>query len=54
MVEKDDDEDEETWEVGRKHFVRGKEEVQMAFVDSMHDGTMFGRVEAGAKYGKIY
>ena len=53
MVEQDADEDEETGEVGRKHFVREEEEVQMVFVDNMHDGTMFGRVEAGAKFGKM-
>ena len=48
-----DDEDEEAGEGGGTNFVREEEEVQMVFVDSMHDGTMFGRVEAGVKYGKM-
>jgi hypothetical protein len=53
LVEPDADEEEETGEVKRKHFVREEEEVQMIFVDNMHDGTMFGRVEAGAKFGRM-
>ena len=52
-VEKADDEDEETGEVGSTNFVREEEEVQIVYVDSLHDGTMFGEVEAGAKYGKM-
>ena len=53
MVEKPVDEDVETGEVGSTNFFREEEEMQMLFVDSMHNGTMFGRVEAGAKYGKM-
>ena len=34
-------------------FMRDEEAVQMRFVDSMHDGTTFGRVEARTKYGKM-
>ena len=53
MVETSDDEDDEIGEVGRTNFVREEEEVQMVFVDSMHNGTLFGMVQAGAKYGKM-
>ena len=46
-------EEEETGEVRRTNFIREEEEVQMIYVDSMYDGSMLGRVEAGTKYGKI-
>ena len=53
MKEKDDGEDKEIGKVERKHFVRKEEEVQMVFVDSMHDVTEFEKVKAGVKYGKM-
>lgn len=52
-AEKANDEEEETEEAGSTNFVKEGKELQMAFVDSMHDGTIFGRVEAGAEYGKM-
>ncbi|KAF7506008.1 hypothetical protein GJ744_012355 [Endocarpon pusillum] len=36
-----------------KAFARNEEAVQMRFVESMRDGTTFGRVEARTKYGKM-
>ena len=45
--------DEEDEEAGRKQFVREEEEVQMVFVDEMNDGTMYGEVQPGEKYGKM-
>ena len=53
IVENTNDEEEGTGEVRRTNFVREEEEVQMVYVDSMYDGSMFGRVEAGTKYGKM-
>ena len=52
-VENTNDEEEGTREVRRTDFIREEEEVQMVYVDSMYDGSMFGRVEAGMKYGKM-
>lgn len=52
-VENTNDEEEETGEVPRTGFIREEEEVQIVYVDSMYDGSMFGRVEAGTKYGKM-
>ena len=52
-VENADDEEGGTGEAQRTNFVREEEEVQMIYVDSMFDGSMFGRVEAGTKYGKM-
>ena len=52
-VENTSDEEEGTGEVPRTNFVREEEEVQMVYVDSMFDGSIFGRVEAGTKYGKM-
>ena len=48
-----DDEEEWTGESAVKAFAGDEEALQMRFVDSMHDGTTFGRVEAGMKYGKM-
>ncbi|KAL8718078.1 MAG: hypothetical protein Q9225_004749 [Loekoesia sp. 1 TL-2023] len=48
------DEDEESGGKGREKFGWEEEQVQMVFVDSVpHDSTVFGRVEAGVKYGKM-
>ncbi len=47
IVGKADDEDEEIGEVRSTKFIREEEEVQMVYVDSMHDGSMLGSVEVG-------
>ncbi|KAL9594649.1 MAG: hypothetical protein Q9179_005302 [Wetmoreana sp. 5 TL-2023] len=48
------DEDEESEEEGWKKFGWEEEQVQMVFVDSVpYDSTVFGRVEAGVKYGTM-
>lgn len=52
-VERVDDEEERTGDARREDFVKEEEEVQMVYADSMYDGSMFGRVEAGTKYGKM-
>ena len=52
-VKSTNDEEEGTGEVRRTDFIREEEEVQMVYVDSMYDGSLFGRVEAGTKYGKM-
>ena len=52
-VRNTNDEEEGTGEVQRTDFMREEEEVQMVYVDSMSDGSLFGRVEAGTKYGKM-
>lgn len=52
-MENTNDEEEGTGEVRRTGFIREEEEVQIVYVDSMYDGSMFGRVEAGTKYGKM-
>lgn len=57
-VEEEESDDEEQRMKGisvmAKHtFARDEEAVQMRFVESMHDGTTFGRVEAGMMYGKM-
>ena len=52
-VENADDEEDGTGDAQRTNFVREEEEVQMVYVDSMFDGSIFGRVEAGTKYGKM-
>lgn len=52
-VENADDEEDGTGDVQRTSFVREEEEVQMVYVDSMFDESIFGRVEAGTKYGKM-
>ena len=54
-TEEPEEGDEEEWMGGSvaKAFERDEEAVQMRFVDSMHDGTTFGLVEARMKYGKM-
>ena len=52
-VENADEEEEGTGEVRRTVFIREEEEVQMVYVDSMYDGSLFGMVQAGTKYGKM-
>lgn len=49
----EDDEEELMGESVVRAFGRDEEALQMRFVDSMHDGTTFGRVEVRTKYGKI-
>ena len=53
MGGKDADEDEGMGHEGSNQLFREEEELQMVFVDSTHDGTMSGRVEDGAKFGKM-
>ena len=53
IVESADDEEEGTGNVRRTNFVREEEEVQMVYVDSMYDGSIFARVDADTKYGKM-
>ena len=53
IVESADDEEEGTGDVRRTNFIGEEEEVQMIYVDSMYDGSMFARVEADTKYGKM-
>ena len=57
-VEEEESDDEEQRMKGipvmAKHrFARDEEAVQVRYVESMHDGTTFGRVEAGMRYGKM-
>ena len=52
-VKSTNDEKEGTGKVRRTDFIREEEEVQMVYVDSVYDGSLFGRVEAGTKYGKM-
>lgn len=47
------DEEEQMGTSALNAVMRDEEAVQMRFVDSMYDGTTFGRVEARTKYGKM-
>ena len=47
------DEEEQMGTSALNAVMRDEEAVQMRFVDSMHDGTTFERVEARTKYGKM-
>ena len=52
-LENTNDEEDGTGDAQRTNFVREEEEVQMVYVDSMSDGSMFGRVEADTKYDRM-
>ena len=44
---------EETEGIGRENFVMDEEEMQLVYMNSIPNGTVFEKVEADSKYGKM-